>query len=186
MLDDAVGDGELADRHLPFVRRRLQQHRARRRATLAHILVRRANAAAAAGRHVAPDAVAGEVLARRRILPLHLFPVALELLADELGKAGERALAHLRAGDANDHVLVGLDDNPGADLAAFRAQHVLRQRIAKPGHIDAQSQTAAGGRAGHQELAPRELRVRCCSCHGTPPQPLLPAAEAARVPPAAM
>src|SRR4029453_10683162 len=136
-----------------------------------HILVRSADAAAAAGRHVAPDAVAGEVLARRRILPLHLFPVALELLADELGEAGERALAHLRAGDADDHVLVGLDDDPGADLAAFRAQHTLRQRVAEPGDIDAQSQAAASRCAGYQELAPGDIRLRCCSCHDTPPQP---------------
>ena len=67
-----------------------------------------------------------------------------------------------------------------------RAEHVLRQRVAEPGHIDAQRQAAAGGCAGDQEIAAGEFVLRCCSRHGTPPQALLPVAEAARVLPAAM
>ena len=60
--DDAVGDGELADRHLPLVGGGLQQHDAGGRATAAHIILRGADAAAAAGAHFAPHPLAGEVL----------------------------------------------------------------------------------------------------------------------------
>ena len=65
MRDDALRHGELGDRHLPLVGRRLQQHDARRRAAAAHVVLRRADAAAAAGAHLAPDALAREVLAGR-------------------------------------------------------------------------------------------------------------------------
>src|SRR6266705_625421 len=71
------------------------------RAAAAHIVLRAADAAAAAGRHVAPDALAGEVLAGKDVLGRDLLPVALELLGDELREAGERALRHLRARDAD-------------------------------------------------------------------------------------
>ena len=43
-------------------------------------------------------------------------PVALELLGDELGEAGQRALAHLGAGDADHHLVVGMDHHPGVEL----------------------------------------------------------------------
>ena len=42
----------------------------------------------------------------------HLRPVALELLGDQLGEAGERALPHLGARDADHHRVVGLDRPP--------------------------------------------------------------------------
>ena len=51
---------------------------------------------------IAPHALARDVLPGRRILGRDLRPVALELLGDELGEAGERALAHLGARDADD------------------------------------------------------------------------------------
>ena len=41
-----------------------------------------------------------------------LLPVAFELLGDELGEAGERALPHLRARDADHAGVVGLDRRP--------------------------------------------------------------------------
>src|SRR2546423_810475 len=82
-------------------------------ATLAHILVRGADAAAAAGRHVAPHPLAREVRACRRKLGPDLRPVALQLLGHELGKPSLGALAHLGTGDANDHAVVGPDHHPG-------------------------------------------------------------------------
>ena len=41
-----------------------------------------------------------------------LVPVALELFGDELGEAGERALPHLGARDADHAGVVGLDRRP--------------------------------------------------------------------------
>ena len=121
------------------------------------------------------------------ILGLDLLPVALELLAHQLGEAGQRALAHLRAGDADDDVVVGLDEDPGADLVAFGAEHVLRQRVAEPGHVEAQRQAAAGGRAGDQELAAGDFRLRLLSSSWRVSSALVAGRmEAARVLPAAM
>jgi hypothetical protein len=94
----------------------LNEHLARRRAALPHILMRGADAAAAAGRHVAPRALAREVGAGRRELGLHLRPVALQLFRNKLREAGLGALAHLGAGDANDHGVIGPDHYPGIDL----------------------------------------------------------------------
>jgi hypothetical protein len=92
------------------------QHLARHRAATADIALGLADAAAAAGREIAPHAVAREVLARRRVLGGDLGPVALELFGHELGKSCERALPHLRAGNTNHDRLVRLDHHPGIDL----------------------------------------------------------------------
>ena len=72
-------------------------------AALAHVLLRLADAAAAAGGEVAPDAVARQVLARRGVLGADLGPVAVQLLGHQLRQPGQRALAHLGARDADDH-----------------------------------------------------------------------------------
>src|SRR5206468_12254979 len=89
-----------------------------RSAAAAHIVLRAADAAAAAGRHVTPDALAGEVLPGKDVLGRDLLPVALELLGDELREARERTLPHLRARDADHAGAVGPDDDPGVDLGA--------------------------------------------------------------------
>src|SRR6185369_5112130 len=99
--DDAVGGGAFRGRYLPFVRGGLHQHHARGGAALADIFLAGADAAAAAGREIAPGALACDTLTRRRILGDDLRPVAFELFGDELGEAGEGALTHFRAGDAN-------------------------------------------------------------------------------------
>ena len=167
-------------RHLPRVGRGRDQHLARRRAALAHVVLGAANAAAAARRHVAPDAVARQVLARRRHLGLDLLPVALELFGHQLGQPGQRALAHLRARDADDDIVVRADEHPGADLVAVRAQHLLRQRAAEPRQMQAERQTAAGGRTGDEHLASRDLGgLRRFRCHDASPVVLLPARAAA-------
>src|SRR5262249_1138659 len=60
--NDTVSDRQFADRHLPLLGCGLQQHHARGGAAAADIVLRDADTAAAAGRHLAPDAFAGEVL----------------------------------------------------------------------------------------------------------------------------
>ena len=120
--DHAVGGGALRGRDLPFVGGRLDQHHARGGAALADELVRRADALAAGGEEVAPYALAGDVLTRRRKLVGDLRPVAFEFLGDQLGEAGERALAHLGAGDADDDGLVGPDHDPGVDFGRLAAR----------------------------------------------------------------
>src|SRR5262249_59650656 len=88
-------------------------------AAAANIVLRGADTAAAAGRHLAPDALAGEVSPRRDLFCLYLVPIALELFGDELGEARDRALSHLRARDADHAGVVGFDENPRIDLGAF-------------------------------------------------------------------
>src|SRR6266545_7831960 len=120
MRDNAIGDRELIDRHLPLVCRRLQQHHARYRAAAAHVVLRDADTAAAAGAHLAPDALAREVLARGDLVDADLLPVALELLGHELEQAGMRALAHLRARDADHAGVVGIDHDPGVYFCSLK------------------------------------------------------------------
>ena len=117
MRDDAVRHGHFADRHLPLVGRGLQQHHARGGAALAHVFLRDADAARAAGAHLAPGALAGEIARRRDALGRDFLPVAFELFGDELGEAGERALAHFRARNADDAAVVRLDRDPDVHFA---------------------------------------------------------------------
>src|SRR5664280_3114069 len=81
-----------------------------------NIVLRSADTAAAAGAHLAPGAFACEVTAGGDALGRHLLPVALQFLGNELGKARERALPHLRARDADHAGVVGLDHDPDVDF----------------------------------------------------------------------
>ena len=141
MADHAVAHRQLADRHLQLVGRCLQQHDARRRTRAADIILGGADAAAAAGRHVAPHALACEVLTGRDAIDRNLVPVAFELFDDELRETGERALPHLGARDADDGGVVGLDHDPGVDLgpALLRDRRINAER-----RIETQRQSAAG------------------------------------------
>ena len=120
MRDHAVGGGAFRYRHLPAVGGRLHQHHPRGSAALAHVLVRLADAAAAAGGETAPHPLAGEVLPRRRVFGRDLAPVRIEFLAHQLRKSGQRALAHLGAGNADDDAVVRPDHYPGVDLRRVR------------------------------------------------------------------
>ncbi len=151
MGDHAVRDREFADRHLPFVSRRLQQHHAGGRAAAADVVLRGADAAAAAGRHVAPGALAGEVASGRDGFDRHLLPVAFEFLGDELRKAGDRALAHLRARDADDAGIVRLDGDPDVDLGRRCALRGRRLRTER--HVESERQPAACGCGADDEMA---------------------------------
>ena len=95
--------------------------------------------------------------AGRRIFGRDLGPVALQLLGDELGEAGQRPLPHLGAGDADDHRIVGLDHHPGIDL---------RRRLAALGacrlderHVEAERQAAGRGGDADEEAAAGEARL---------------------------
>ncbi len=114
--DDAVRHRAFGHRYFPLVRRRLHQHHSRRRAAFAHVFVRHADAAAATGGKVAPDALARDALPRRRVLGGHLRPIALQLLGHHLRQTGEGALPHLGAGDADHHGVVWTDHHPRIDL----------------------------------------------------------------------
>src|SRR5262249_11349955 len=122
------------------------------------------NAAAAAGGEVAPRALALHALARRRILGLHLRPVALELLGHHLRKAGERALPHLRTRNPDDDRVVGTNDDPRRDLgrAVLRANDRGAER-----NLQSERQTGADGGGADDEGAAVELG----GDHGAPPMP---------------
>src|SRR6266436_4378076 len=112
--------------------------------------------ATSAGGEIAPHAFARDALARRRILGRHLRPVALELFGRHLGKAGERALAHLGARDPDDDGVVRADDDPGVDLgrAVLRAHDARAER-----DLQTQSQPRADGGGADDEGAATDLEI---------------------------
>ena len=146
MGHDAIGRGAFPGRHAPLIGRRLHQHHARRSATLADVFVALPDAARAAGREIAPDPVAGQILPRRRVFRGHLRPIGVQLLGHQLRKAGQRALTHFRTGDADDDGIIRLDHNPGIDL-----RH--RGRAGLGGgtrHPDPKGEGPGGGRDGEE------------------------------------
>ena len=153
-------------RHAPFGRRRRDQHFARGRAAHAHIFVRFADAAAATGGEIAPDAVACEVLGRRRILGCDLGPVAVQFFGDELRKAGQRPLAHLGARDTDHHRVVGLDHDPCVDFR--RRVSTSSQCRLDEGHVEAERHATGSGGYADDEVAAGDGDYRV---HNRPPQP---------------
>ena len=139
--DDPVLRGAFGGRHVPVRGRGGDQHRSRRGAGLAQIILRGADRAAAAGRHVAPYAVATEILLRRCVLGADLLPVALQLFGDQHRERRERALAHLGAGDADHDGVVGPDHDPGRDLG--RTIGCAHHGGAAEGDIEADCETGA-------------------------------------------
>src|SRR5262249_24331443 len=123
----------------------------RRGPALADIFMRHADAATAAGREVAPHALAGNALPGGRIFPRHLRPVAFQLLGDELGEAGERALAHLGTGDADDDGVVRADHHPGVDFR--RAVGGADNARAAKRDVEPERKPAAGGDGADDEAA---------------------------------
>jgi hypothetical protein len=168
MGDDAARGGAFRARHVPPRSRRCEQHLARRGAGAPQIVLRGRDGAAGAGRHVAPGAVAAEVLARRHELGLHLAPVAFELFGDQHGQCGEGALAHLGAGDADDHGVVGLDHDPGGDLRPVLCSPPPRTE----GNVEAERERAADRGDALEERA----AVETGAAHGERPTRTLAAA----------
>src|SRR4051794_3073987 len=140
MRDNAVGYGELADRYIPLLGCRLQQHQARRRPSTSNVVLRRADPAAAAGAHFAPGALAREVAGRRDSLGRYFIPVTLQFLGHELCKACEGALSHLRTCDANHASVVRLDRNPDVHFG----RRTLRLRaVDAEWNLQSEGETAA-------------------------------------------
>src|SRR5262249_1873413 len=129
-----------------------------------------ANTAAAAGRHLAPDALAGEVLPGRDLFRLYFAPIALELFGDELDEARDRALSHLRARDTDHAGAVGFDDDPGVDLGTL-IDALRHGGIEAGGQIESECQSTACGGGADNERAARKLRGFAADhrFHGRPP-----------------
>ena len=155
-------------------RRGGDQHLARGRAGLAQIVLRGADRAAAAGRHVAPDAVAAQIfLGLRRIRRLHLVPVAAELLGDQHGQRREDALAHLGAGDPDGHAVVGRDHDPGGDLRCAVARRAPPCRTGCRSRASARRRPRrrSPGRRGDRPSAPAHALGRMITISRRKPRP---------------
>ncbi len=137
---------EFGDGHVPLRGRGGHQHLARGRTGLAEVVLRIADRAAPARRHLPVDAVATQVVVHARVLGPHLVPVALEFLGDEHREAGEAALPQFGARDADDHGVVREDLHP---LREFGLDGVGREREA--GHVHADDQAAAERGGFHEE-----------------------------------
>ena len=146
MGDDAIGSTAFSRWHFPGVGGGLNEHFARRRTALAHIVLRLANALAAGGVVIAPYPLARRVLARCRIFPCHLRPVAFQFFGHHLREAGKGALPHLRTCNANDHGVIRFHDNPGIDF---------RCRIGgcRTGGAEAEREAAGGSSSADKEGA---------------------------------
>ena len=102
------------------------QHLARGGTGGAQQVLRITDAAAAAGREVAPDAVTPEILVRGGEFDRHLAPVAFQLLGDQHRQRGEHALAHLRPRDPDDDSVVRPDHDPSVDFGRASGARDIR------------------------------------------------------------
>src|SRR5262249_23833138 len=155
--DDTISDRQFADRDLPLIGRGLQQHHARGGATATDIILRDADTAASAGRHLAPDAFAGEVLSRRDLFRLYFVPIALELFGDELDEARNRSLSHLRARDTDHAGVIGFDEDPSIDLGTV-IDALRHGGVDAGGQIESEREPTARGGGADNERAARKLR----------------------------
>src|SRR5207244_4424250 len=95
-----------------------------------------------------------------------LAPVAVELLGDELGEAGDRALAHLRADRADQSGVVRADRHPDGDLGRTvgRADDFgSKGRKAQP-----ERESAAERGAADEEGTARSIHAFCTLCRTLP------------------
>jgi hypothetical protein len=162
----AVGDHALRGRafglgHVPVRGSSRNEHGACGGAGAAQIVLRGADRAARARRHVAPNTIALAVLVRRRELGLHLAPVAFELFRDQHRQRRKAALAHLGLGDADNHGVIRLDHDPGGDLPG--RSRGMRGPRGTERNFKAENQRAAHGGDAGEEGAAVEVRN---SAHG--------------------
>jgi hypothetical protein len=91
-------------------------------------------------------------------LQADLVPVALQLLGDELGEAGEGALPHLRARDADDAGVVGTDGHPDVDLrGGGGGAGACRRGFDGERQVHPDGEPAARGGRTDDELAARNV-----------------------------
>ena len=161
MGDDAAGGPAFGHGHVPLCRCRLHQHHARRGAAFAYIFGALADALATAGTKIAPDAIACQVLAGRGVFGTHLGPVCIELFGHQLRQAGERALAHFRAGNADDDGVVRIHHDPGID---FGGQRRLRDCFAREWNMKRNDQPTGGGHRAAKKGATRQAILWLTGC----------------------
>ncbi len=146
-------------RHVPAFGRRGDQSLARARAGLLDHLASLTHGAAAASAQAAIDFIIPEIAIGGSVFGLHKSPVAFELLGEDLRQRGEAALPHLGAAVADDHAVVGIDHDPGVDLARI-ARSLIAPRANAQGcgfgalaNANAKRKAAGGGDRGGDERA---------------------------------
>ena len=112
MGDDAFCHSAFGCRNAPRVGGRLEEHDARRCAAFAHVLMRHANAATAAGGEITPNTLTRKALPRRWVFSHDLGPVAFQLFGHHLCETGQRPLTHFGARNPHDHFVVWLNHHP--------------------------------------------------------------------------
>jgi len=133
---------------VPALGRSDEQHRPRRGARLAHLLVRICERGAAARTlHRAEEKIVVAACVRRRALDADLTPVGVEFLGDERGQARVRALAHLEVLHDHRDRVVRADANEGVGLERA-GRYDAAAALAWAGHL-------REGRHGDPEREPR-------------------------------
>src|SRR5262249_48395329 len=111
-----------------------------------------------------------------------LGPVAFQLLGDELGETGHRALPHLGAGNADDDAVIRLDHDPGRHFR--RAVRGANDSGAER-NVHAEREAAAERGSAHDEGTTVDLRTvlrASSSLPAVPAAPCLPAGPGGRGP----
>ena len=146
-------------RHIPTRRGRGDQHVAGDGAGLPQVKLRRRDGTAGAGRQIAPDAVAAPILLGSDEFGADFGPIAFQLLGDQHGEAGLRALPHLGPRDADDDRVVRGNHQPGRDLRGFLGRARQCERDGK-----GQRQAAARSTYPFEEgTAAQRVARHCCS-----------------------
>ena len=154
VLDHPLVHPQLSRADVPLCGGRLQQHDAGSGTTLSHIVLRTADATAAAGRHIAPDALAGQVLCRGHSLGDHLRPVALQFFGHQLRQTGVGSLPHLGPCHPHHAGVVWAHHHPGIDLLSASAGR--SRTLGRCGQMKAQRQPASRCTSAHHEMAARQ------------------------------
>ena len=172
MLHHAARNGDLAWRNLPLLRRRRHEHRPRRGAGLAQLLIGICDSRRAAGAlNLAEGEVVVERVVGRRAFDAHLRPIGVELFGDDGGQARIRPLPHLDVlGDDSDGV-ISADADEGVRregpriLARGKGQRGARLCL---GERAANRRRPRGPAAAPCSMARRE-RVLSCTVMINPP-----------------
>src|SRR5690554_1104911 len=149
MADPAALYPDLGGWHLPGLRRSSYQHGAGSGAGLAQVVLRVANGTTAHCGHVAPGAVHTQVFLDINIGDLHLLPVGIQFLGNQLGRRGQTALPHFTACITDRHGIIGGDLHPDVDTL-WLSPGVLRLGLRGDG--EPERKTATDGGATQQEM----------------------------------
>ncbi len=149
-------------RHVPAPRRRSDEAFACARPRLLDHLAGLAHGAAPAGAQAAIDLVVPEIAVGRGVFRFHQGPIAFELFGENLRQSREGALPHLGAAVADDHAVIGIDHDPGVDLASARkvvapGAHAQGCSLSGTSDSNAERKPAGGGERGGDELAAGDL-----------------------------